>query len=84
MALLNLTKRRAIARKSDIFDDMGTARRLHGVRTAIMTLLRSFQGVAMRSYGVLIGDCLRFYYVLCASTALSKRSHGALVAHTLR
>jgi hypothetical protein len=52
--------------KSDIFDDMETSWRLHGVLTATMALLRSFHGAAMRFYGVFIGDSLRLD---CASTA---------------
>jgi hypothetical protein len=69
--------------------------RLHGVFRAIMALLQSFNSVKTRSYGVLIGDCLRldcassvFDALLLrfhsASTALSQRSHGALAAFTLR
>jgi hypothetical protein len=42
-----------------MFDDIEASRRVHGVLIAIMTLLRNFHGVAIRSYGVLNGDCLR-------------------------
>jgi hypothetical protein len=48
-ALLNWIKRREIARKNLIF--LMTLS-FHGVLTAIMALLRSFHGVAMRFYGV--------------------------------
>jgi hypothetical protein len=70
--------------KSDIFDDTETSRRLYGVFTAIMALLRSFYGVAMRSYGVslaiffvwtvLLLLSLRF---LCAFTVLTQRYCGS-------
>jgi hypothetical protein len=59
--------------KSDIFDDMETARRHHGDH-----------GVITRSYGVLIGDCLRSDCACTAFFALPLRFHGAYTALSLR
>jgi hypothetical protein len=49
---------------------MKTARRLHGVHTAIMAMLRSFDGV-------LVGDCLRSDCASMTFFALSLRIYGA-------
>jgi hypothetical protein len=49
---------------------MKTSRRLHGVLTAIMAMLRSFDGV-------LVGDCLRSDCASMTFFALSLRIYGA-------
>jgi hypothetical protein len=51
---------------------MKTSRRLHGVLTAIVAMLRSF-------HGVLIGDCLRSDSASYAFFALSLRFYGAYI-----
>jgi hypothetical protein len=57
--------------------------RLHGVFMA-MALLRSLHGVALRSYSVLIGDCLRSDRTSTAFFALQLHFHCAFLALTRR
>jgi hypothetical protein len=75
--VIKFKKRFNIARKSEIFYDMGTSYRLHDV---LMSFLCSFYGILMRSAGVLIGDCASSDCASTAFFALPLRFHGAHTA----
>ena len=75
MAFLNFRERREIAAKFDIFPEDGY----------VTVFSHGFHGAPWRSYGVLVGDCLRSHGSSTACMELSSRAlrvQGALTVLT--